>query len=130
MGVFDRLQRQLDDKSQEGGISPIDIAALPPALRRIMRLMLRELEMNRAGLLEAIQAMDEAERLSEQELDDALAELSKQQWLIRFGEGERASYKVNLRRKAGSTLSSSIWASLEDKIESKPPDNPEDETSG
>jgi len=130
MGVFDRLQRQLDDKSQEGGISAIDIASLPPALRRIMRLMLRELEMNRAGLLEAIQAMAEEDRLSEAELDEALAELSKQQWLIRFGEGERASYKVNLRRKAGSTLAGSIWASLEDKIETKPPDKPEDETSG
>lgn len=125
MGVFDRLQRQLDDKSQDGGISPIDIASLPPALRRIMRLMLRELEMNRAGLLEAVQAMDEPDRLSTDELDQALDELSKQQWLIRFGEGERASYKVNLRRKAGSTLSSSIWASLEDKIETKPPDEPE-----
>lgn len=115
-GVFDRLQRQIEDKKQEGGITALDLADLPPALRKIMRLMLRQLEMTYPQLLEAMQKMPEAERLSQQDLDEALNALSQQFWLIRFGEGQRATYKVNLRRKAGSTLATNIWTTLDAKI--------------
>ena len=45
-GVFDRLDKEIKDKQKEGGITPLDLAELPPALRKIMRLMLRELQMN------------------------------------------------------------------------------------
>ena len=128
-GVFDRLQRQIEDKSKEGGISALDLASLPPPLRKIMRMMLRQLEMNRPDLWTAVQALPEAERLSLAELDEALATLSQQQWLIKFGEGERASYKVNLRRKAGSTLTGDVWAALDHKIE-PPTDKPADEEPG
>ena len=40
--IYDRLKNVLDVQNQEEGISAGDIAALPPALRRIMRLMLRK----------------------------------------------------------------------------------------
>jgi len=120
-GVFDRLQRQIEDKKQEGGITALDLADLPPALRKIMRLMLRQLEMAYPQLVETMANMPEKDRLSQKELDEALETLSKQFWLIRFGEGNRATYKVNLRRKAGSTLSSSIWADLDSKISKDKP---------
>ena len=115
-GVFDRLQRQIEDKKQEGGITALDLADLPLGLRKIMRIMLRQLEMTYPQLVETMSNMAEKERLSQKELDEALETLSKQFWLTRFGEGSRATYKVNLRRKAGSTLSSNIWADLDSKI--------------
>ena len=62
-GVFDRLQRQIEDKKQEGGITALDLADLPPALRKIMRLMLRQLEMTYPQLVEAMANMPEEERL-------------------------------------------------------------------
>lgn len=120
-GIFDRLQKQIDDKQKEGGITALDLADLPPALRKIMRLMLRQLQMNYPQLREAMENVPEGERLSRAELDDALKTLSQQSWLIQIGEGERAIYKVNLRRKAGSTLTSGIWQSLDEKLK----DNPE-----
>ena len=120
-GVFDRLQRQIEDKKQEGGITALDLADLPPALRKIMRLMLRALEMTYPQLVEAMSNMPDDERLSQKDLDEALNTLSKQFWLMRFGEGSRATYKVNLRRKAGSTLSTNIWASLDAKISGDKP---------
>ena len=61
-------------------------------------------------------AMPENERLSRQDLDDTLSNLSNQGWLIRIGEGEKAIYKVNLRKKAGSTLATGIWSSLDTKL--------------
>lgn len=128
-GLFDRLQRKLEDQEQEGGISALDLATLPPGLRRIMRLMLREVEMSYPDLCAAMAEVPEPDRLSQQELDEALATLSQQQWLIRRGEDELVTYKVNLRRKAGSTLAQGIWAALNNRIvESKTQEPPAQET--
>ena len=119
-GVFDRLNKEIQDKQQEGGITPLDLAGLPPALRKIMRLMLRELQMTHPRLCEAMDSMPEAERLTRDELQAALSALTQQFWLIRIGEGEKAIYKVNLRRRQGSTLASGIWSSLDSKLKDKP----------
>jgi hypothetical protein len=114
--MFDRLQNQINDRNKEGGITALDLADLPPALRKIMRLMLRQLQMTHPQLIEAMDKLPEKERLSRKDLDDALESLTKQAWLIRMGEGEKAVYKVNLRAKAGSTLASGIWSALDDKL--------------
>jgi len=113
-GVFDRLQSQLGGQGDEGGITPLDLAGLSPALRKIMRLMLREVEMSYSDLCEAAKGLPEADSLTPAELDKALDDLSRQGWLIKMGE-DKISYRVNLRRKAGSTLG--IWATLSSRIE-------------
>src|SRR5436190_1720073 len=114
-GVFDRLNSKLEARAMEGGISALDLKDLPPGLRKVMRLMLREVEMGYPAICEAMETMPEAERLNRSELDQALEQLSKQGWLIKLGE-ERITYKVNLRRKAGSTLAQGIWNALDKKI--------------
>jgi hypothetical protein len=119
-GVFDRLQKQIDDKRKEGGITILDLADLPPALRKIMRLMLRQLQMNYPQLCNAMDQMPEDERLTRADLDEALKKLTEQAWLIQIGEGERAIYKVNLRRKAGSQLGEDIWQNLDAKLKGSP----------
>ena len=116
MGLFDRLQNQLEDRAQEGGISPLDLASLPPRLRKIMRMMLREVEMTYVQLQEATAEMPEADRLNEAELKEALESLTKQSWLIKLGQDDVVTYKVNLKRKGPSSLASGIWATLEDKM--------------
>lgn len=120
-GLFDRLNKEIKDSQKDGGISPLDIAQLPPSLRKIMRLMLRELTMSYPRMCEVMDAMPEKDRLSRVELDSALSSLSEQFWLIRIGEKDKAIYKVNLRRKAGSTLMAGIWSSLDNKLKDKPP---------
>ena len=115
-GIYDRLQKQIDDQRKEGGISLLDLADLPPTLRKIMRLMLRQTKMNYAQLREAIEHLPEGEQLTRANLDEALKKLSEQAWLIQIGEGERAVYKVNLRRRAGSKLSETIWQNLDSKL--------------
>ena len=116
MGLFDRLQNTLDDRAKEGGISPLDLATLPPRLRKIMRMMLREVEMTQEQLREATTKMPEADRLADSELKDALDNLTKQSWLIRLGQGDVITYKVNLKRKGPSSLASGIWATLDDRM--------------
>ena len=43
--VFDTLQKKLQVDKREQGISTLEIASLPPNLRKIMRLMLREVQL-------------------------------------------------------------------------------------
>jgi hypothetical protein len=115
-GVFDRLNKEIESKQKEGGITPLDLADLPPPLRKIMKIMLRELQMTYPRLREVVDAMPQAERMTHEMLDDALSKLTEQFWLIRIGENEKAIYKVNLKRKTGSTLAAGIWSSLDEKL--------------
>ena len=112
-GIFDRLDKEIKDKQKDGGMSPLDLVKLPPSLRKIMRLMLRELQMGYPRMCEVMDAMPEKDRLTRDELDLALSNLTNDFWLIRIGEKEKAIYKVNLRRKEGSTLAAGIWSSLD-----------------
>lgn len=118
-GVFDRLQKEIENKQSEGGITALDLADLSPALRKIMRLMLRELELSYPKLTAAVASLPDAERLSSKDLDEALDVLTQQAWLIRIGQGKKAIYKVNLRKKAGSNLAGGIWNTLDTKLKDK-----------
>jgi hypothetical protein len=115
-GVFDRLNKEIENKQKEGGITALDLADLPPALRKIMKIMLRELQMTYPRLCEVMDAVPEEERLTRKSLDEALSTLTDQFWLLRIGEGQKAIYKVNLKRKTGSTLAAGIWSSLDEKL--------------
>lgn len=123
MGLFDRLQNQLEDRGKDGGISPLDLATLPPRLRKIMRLMLREVEMTYIELRQATAEMEEIDRLSDEELTEALNSLAQQSWLVKLGQDELITYKVNLRRKGPSSLASGIWATLDSKMTSEKEDD-------
>ena len=115
-GIFDRLQKKMEVETQQDGISPLDMAALPPLLRKVMRYMLREYEMLYSEICEWAKELPEEERPSQADLDQALETLSKQFWLIKRGEGERVRYQANLRRKAGSKLGPGAWNVLDTRI--------------
>lgn len=115
--LFDRLQRELNSRQEEAqeGISVLDLVDLPEPLRKIMRLMFRKTKLKYTYS----EVATEMESLSKQELDQTLVALVKQGWLIRFGEDESATYKVNLSRKRGSTLDNNFWSVIDRKIEER-----------
>ena len=116
-GVFDRLNNQIGvEEEDQGGLSILDLADMPPAQLKLMRLMLREVEMSDEALREAVAAWPEEDRLSQAELDATLDTLSRNLWLIRMGE-ERITYRANLRRKPGSVVARSIWGDLDARIQ-------------
>jgi hypothetical protein len=116
-GVFDRLNNKVGGDQNEGGISPIELAKLPPVQRQLMRLLLRELEMTDKALHESIAEIPEDKRPSDSDMDTALKELAREGWVIKMGEGDKITYKANIRRKAPSTLAKSLWSALDSKIE-------------
>jgi hypothetical protein len=114
--IYDRLKKRLEVQKYEEGISALDLASLPAHLRKIMRTMLREVEMTHVAIHQSMDEAPPAENWGHSDLDQALDELVKQNWLIRRGEGDRINYTVNLRRKAGSSLDKNFWSALDAKI--------------
>ncbi len=125
-GLFDRLQNELDIREKQGGITALDLAELPTPLRKMMRAMLRELQMTRAEIAKVVSELPEDERKEIKDLNSALITLTKQGWLIALGEGDNLTYKVNLQRKRGSQLASSIFNKLEERIDERKQDQSED----
>ncbi len=114
--IYDRLSKRLKVDKREGGISPLEIAELPPPLRRVMRLMLRENTLTLAQMAELVCTGDDMTR---SELEQALDELTRQSWLLRSGSGETAQYEVNLRRRTSAMTG--IWATLNERIQDSNP---------
>jgi hypothetical protein len=114
-GLYDRLMDQLgdDDSDQPAGLTPLDIADLPEPQRQVMFALLRDSRASASGVtLDVLY-----EKFSEfEDLDSTLDELTKNNWLIRQGEAATIRYKVNLRRKRGSTLGGNIWSSLSSRL--------------
>jgi hypothetical protein len=114
--LFDRLQNELDIRAKEDGITALDLTELPTPLRKIMRKMLRALELNRQEIAEIFSDLPTEEQKEVKDLADALNILTKQGWLIELGEGDNVSYKANLRRKRGSELAADIFNKLDERI--------------
>lgn len=114
--LFDDLRNKLEKESGASGISAWDLAQLPHAQRRIIRLILREVQMPYADLCHAAASLPPPQRLDPAQIDKALAELVAQDWLIRLGQENQKTFRVNLRRKAASRVGASIWEQLERQI--------------
>jgi predicted transcriptional regulator len=120
--IYDRLNKRLKVDKREGGISPLEIAELPPPLRRVMRLMLRENSLTVAQMAEVV-CVDN--QMTRPELEQALDELTRQSWLLRNGSGESAQYEVNLRRRTSAMTG--IWATLNERIQEQNPSAADDQ---
>ncbi len=113
--IFKRLDAQLKLKAEAypEGITILDLAELPPNLKHIMKIMLREHELNFEEIFQANKELSEEYRLTKEQLQEVLDELTKQFWLICRGEGERRRYQVNLRYKKGIKA---VWSILDERI--------------
>jgi len=135
-GLFDRLIDQPgdEDDNNPGGLTPLDMADLPPLQRQIMFTLLRDKEAASSGITQKALA----EKLDHPDgLTETLDEMTGSDWLLMLGEPPDVRYKANLRRKrprgAGSGLWSSITSRLSDDSDPSPgeptlppdPDTPE-----
>ncbi len=127
-GLVDPQQERPEDHEQNEGLTALDLMDLPPILYRVMRLILRDGEMDYSQLDRANAALPDDERLSQNDLAEALKRLCEQNWLTQQGEGQSTVYRINLRRKVSNALntfaarspehdalSKSIWDALDAK---------------
>jgi len=115
-GVFDSLNKRIGTEDEDAGISPLDLQELAPKVRKLMRYMLREIEVKFDGLRERLAEELADEPFADEELKEALEALVQDGFLIRFGE-EKITYEANLRRKRKSQLA--VWRKLDSRIEEK-----------
>ena len=115
-GLYDRLRAQTggDDDDQPPGVTPLEIADLPEAQRQLMFGLLRDPQASTEGLTLAIL---QARSDNPEALPGILAELSKNGWLVQYGEPPSVRYKVNLRRKRGTSLTGGLWAYVTDRLD-------------
>jgi hypothetical protein len=115
-GIYDRLRAQIggDDDDQPPGVTPLEIADLPEAQRQLMFALLRDPQASTEGLTLAIL---QARSDNPEALPGILAELTKNGWLVQYGEPPGVRYKVNLRRKRGTSLTGGLWAYVTDRLD-------------
>jgi RsiW-degrading membrane proteinase PrsW (M82 family) len=115
--VWRRLETITADRDDTSGISTAHMLTdLPAPERRLMRLMLRQRGgASRAELGDVVSKLPEDRRLTSDQVDTALDNLIKKGLLVRIEEVP-VRYRVELRRKAGLTLTEDIWAMLDDYL--------------
>ncbi len=118
-GLFDRLRSELEKRRQGEGIRPTDLLTLPPAQRRVMKLLLREVQLSYPEIVTAVSALPEKQRLTSTKLDTTLTELTEAGWVICMGQDELVTYRVDLRRKPGSQVAQDMWGSLEERLKAR-----------
>jgi hypothetical protein len=124
-GLFEELRRKLESDAGKRGISAWELAQLPAGQRRVIRLILREVQMPYPELCRVTAALPAGQRLEQADLDEVLTRLQEKAWLIRLGQGQLTTYRVNLRRKSGSRLANSIWERLDRQIGAQTPRQPD-----
>ncbi len=118
-GLFDRLRSELEKRRQEEGIRPTDLLTLPPAQRRVMKLLLREVQLSYPEIVTAVSTLPAKQRLTPDELNTTLTELTQVGWIIRMGQNELVTYRVDLRHKPGSQVTQGMWGSLEKRLKAR-----------
>jgi predicted ArsR family transcriptional regulator len=105
MGIFDRIQGEIEDRDKEEGITPADLLDLSTELRRLMTRITREGEMSVTGAAEQLDG-SEAEA---QKMLDALVEKG---YLQREQREEGWYYSTRFARKRGRDIPVGIWSAL------------------
>jgi DNA-binding MarR family transcriptional regulator len=109
-GLFDRLQDEIDSRDKPGGLSPIDLLDMSPALAAVIQQIIRK---NGMRLDQIAATLDQ----SPQETQKILDELVKKGFVRRVEVKEELWYKAHFGRKADKTLHQSVWAALDNVVE-------------
>ncbi|MBN1810493.1 MAG: MarR family transcriptional regulator [Anaerolineae bacterium] len=105
MGIFNRIQKEIDARDQQEGISPADLLDLPPALRRLMNRITRGGEITVEA---AAEQLEETPANARQMLNS----LVEKGYLEREEREEGWVYRTRFARKRGRDIPAGIWSAL------------------
>ena len=95
------------------GLSTLVLTNLPPAHRKLIRHILRQVEPTYAELCQAVATWPEPEQLSQSELDEALKLLREQHYLVELGDTNDRRYKVSFSRRANRESTQNLWENVD-----------------
>jgi DNA-binding MarR family transcriptional regulator len=105
MGIFNRIQKEIDAREKQEGITPADLLDLSPQLRRLMSYITRQGSMTAEA---AAEYLEETPANARQMLN-ALVEKG---YLERVEREEGWIYRTRFARKRGRDLPAGIWSAL------------------
>lgn len=105
MGIFNRVQKEIDARDKQEGITPADLLDLSSSLRRLMNRITRQGEITVEG---AAELLEETPANARQMLN-ALVEKG---YLERQEREEGWVYRTRFARKRGRDIPVGIWSAL------------------
>jgi predicted ArsR family transcriptional regulator len=112
MGIFDHIQKEIDSRESQEGITPADLLNLSTPLRRLMNRITRE------GSLTVAAAAGQVEE-SEGNAREMLDALVEKGYLERVEQDEGWVYRTRFARKRGRELPAGIWSALGQRTKDK-----------
>jgi len=109
MGLFDRLQMEMEARRRVEGITPADLLDLSPELRRTIRTIMRQQEMS---LTQVVFELD----MRPSEARELLGALVDKGYLLAFEVQGEPHYKTFLARRRGREIPLDIWEALTSKL--------------
>jgi DNA-binding MarR family transcriptional regulator len=106
VGIFGRIQKEIDSQDKQEGITLADLLDLSPELRRLMNRITREGSITVKG---ASEALGESEGNARKTLDALVGK----GFLERTEEEEGWVYRTRFARKRGRKLPAGVWSALE-----------------
>jgi DNA-binding MarR family transcriptional regulator len=110
MGIFDRIQAEIEAREKQDGITPADLLDLSPQLRRLMNRITRDREMD----VEAA-----AELLGESSANTVkmLNALVDKGYLERVEREEHWVYRTRFARTRGRDIPAGIWSVCQERTD-------------
>jgi DNA-binding MarR family transcriptional regulator len=108
MGIFDHIQREIEAREKQEGITPTDLLDLSPPLRKLMNRITRRGELT----------TDQAAAHMEESSDNArkmLDGLVEKGYLEREERAEGWVYRTRFARTRARELPVGIWSALEQR---------------
>ncbi len=110
MGLFDRLQSEMETRQRVEGITPMDLLDVSPDLRNVIHHIARRGEMN---LTEIVFELD----LRPSEARALLETLVEKGYLRAFEVQGEQRYKTFFTRRRGRELPLNIWETLGSRLQ-------------
>lgn len=120
MGLFDRLQEDLDQREKMAGLTPAALLDLPDDERKVVQTLARHGDLTLAELAEKIGKPEE-------EIAETLLRLHEKGFAREMDIQGRQVYRTYFGRRRTSAMMGSIWEKLEEKTDDA---EPEDDESG
>jgi DNA-binding MarR family transcriptional regulator len=105
MGIFNRVQKEIDARDKQEGISPADLLDLSSLLRRLMNRITRQGEITVEGAAEHLgETLDNTRKM--------LNTLVEKGYLEREEREDGWVYRTRFARKRGRDIPAGIWSAL------------------
>ena len=112
MGIFDHIQKEIETRESQDGITPADLLSLSTPLRRLMNRITREGSLTVQAAAEHIEGSVDNAR----EMLDALVEKG---YLERVEQDAGWVYRTRFARKRGRELPAGIWSAIGQRTKHK-----------